>query len=219
MKVYIGNYVSRKISNFHSRYMEKRYGLSSSGENLDWIDNTVEYLEDVVQTIYNCTINLVLDRLEQRVDVRIDKHDTYSMDHTLAVIILPMLKQLKETTHGAPAINMKDVPKALRATKKEIEDARETGETDANFFKRWDWILDEMIWAFEQKCRDNWEADYYNFDDFAIPDDENSEIFGDTFTKTFSDRYAASKPHIDAHQKRMSNGFRLFGVYFESLWD
>ena len=34
---------------------------------------------------------------EQQVSVRIDPWDTWSMDDTLAQIILPMLKQLKNT--------------------------------------------------------------------------------------------------------------------------
>ena len=47
---------------------------------------------------------------KQKINVRIDKHDTWSMDHTLAHIILPMLKQLKETKHGAPNVDDEDVP-------------------------------------------------------------------------------------------------------------
>ena len=39
---------------------------------------------------------------EPSVDVRIDKQDTWSMDYTLAHVILPMLIQLKETKHGSP---------------------------------------------------------------------------------------------------------------------
>ena len=48
---------------------------------------------------------------EQNVSVRIDHWDTWSMDDTLAYIVLPMLKQLKETKHGGPHVNNKDVPK------------------------------------------------------------------------------------------------------------
>ena len=66
--------------------------------------------------------------------VEIEPHDTWSMDHTLAMIIHPMLVQLKATTHGHPS-NLTE--------------------------QEWDQILDEMIWAFEQKCRDHWEDDYY----------------------------------------------------------
>jgi hypothetical protein len=55
---------------------------------------------------------------KQKTSIKIHKWDTWSMDHTLAPIILPMLVQLKETKHGAPMVDMKDVPKELRATKK-----------------------------------------------------------------------------------------------------
>jgi hypothetical protein len=73
---------------------------------------------------------------EQRVKIKIHKWDTWSMDHTLAPIILPMLVQLKATNHGYPS-----------------------GLTE----KKWNSIMDEMIWAFEQKCRDDWESDYYEY--------------------------------------------------------
>ena len=35
--------------------------------------------------------------------IHIDPWDTWSMDYTLALIILPMLNQLKESKHGAPS--------------------------------------------------------------------------------------------------------------------
>lgn len=87
------------------------------------------------------------DRDEQIV---IHKYDTWSMDHTLALIIVPMLKQLKETKHGAPNVDCIDVPMRLQPKQLEVVRYRESGETDENFFKRWDYVLDEMIWAFEQ---------------------------------------------------------------------
>ena len=70
---------------------------------------------------------------KQIVSVKIDKHDTWGMNYTLALIILPMLKQLKETTHGYPAL-----PDLL-------EDAE--GVTD-DPEKAWDIILDKMIASF-----------------------------------------------------------------------
>ena len=38
----------------------------------------------------------------RKIKIQIDKWDTYSMDHTLAMIIYPMLLQLKATKHGVP---------------------------------------------------------------------------------------------------------------------
>ena len=139
--------------------------------------------------------NYTDDGEDQVVEVSIDPWDTWSMDHTLAHIILPMLKQLKETKHGAPAVEFKDVPEELMPPDAEAVKKlyMENGEIDENFFKRWDYVLDEMIWAFEQKCRDNWMEDYH-------------------YNKWDTDG-------ANAHQARMSNGFRLFGKYYENLWN
>ena len=130
---------------------------------------------------------------KQRTSIKIHKYDTWSMDETLAPIILPMLVQLRDTTHGAPMVDMKDVPKELRATKTQQKKYAQGGDTDHKHFERWDWILDEMIWAFEQKCRDDWMEDY----DYNKWDREG----------------------VKAHQERMTNGFKLFGKYYENLWD
>jgi len=126
----------------------------------------------------------------RRVNVRIDPWDTWSMDHTLAEIALPMLVQLKQTKHGAPAVDQEDVPENLRAGKLELEQYKKDGTTDKLFFKRWDWVLDEMIYAFHTK------------------------VEGDEVYMRFSDQ-----KEINKEQERISNGFRLFGKYYESLWD
>ena len=193
MKVSIGPPRFRWSSYVHEHYMDKKHGRGweESTTHFEWL---LEKIEDGLQWVYNYTINLYLDRRNtQKIKVRIDKYDTWSMDHTLAPIILPMLKQLKETKHGAPNVYMEDVPKELRATKKQLDAYGKTGETDDNYFKRWDWVLDEMIWAFEQKCRNDWMEDYYY---------NKWDLEG-----------------VGVHQERMNNGFRLFGKYFENLWD
>ena len=53
---------------------------------------------------------------KKRISVRIDRYDTWNMDYTLSHIILPMLKQLNETKHGAPYVDDEDVPEHLRST-------------------------------------------------------------------------------------------------------
>jgi len=166
----------------------------------------LEVIEEVVQSVYNVFNWLWFDRRTQKIKVRIDKWDTWSMDSTLAHIVLPMLVQLKRTKHGAPWVAVADVPKELRPTKKDINAYNKNGTTDKNFFKRWDWILDEMIWAFNQKCRDSWEDDYYEYAD------DDTEQFG--LKLQWEDREGQK-----AHQQRMTNGFNLFGKYYENLWD
>tara|TARA_A200000113_G_scaffold204972_1_gene200971 strand:- start:101 stop:529 length:429 start_codon:yes stop_codon:yes gene_type:complete len=129
---------------------------------------------------------------DQKVEVHIDPWDTWSMDHTLAPIILPMLIQLKKEKHGAPCVDLEDVPEELHPTNTEEWQKlyNEGGETDDKFFKRWDWVLDEMIYAFD--CKANKDDVIMRFEDMK---------------------------EVKAEQDRISNGFRLFGKYYESLWD
>jgi len=129
-------------------------------------------------------------RKNRKIDIKIDRYDTWSMDYTLAHIIHPMLVQLKETQHGAPWIEDEDVPEHLRSTAAPPKENE--WDTDELFFDRWEWVLDEMIWAFDHKKNDEWKDEYYenkNYDELWKVED------------------------------RMRNAFRLFGKYFENLWD
>ena len=205
MKVKVGDYPSRLVCNIHTNHMNKKYeGLSY--ENHTHEDHVLEVIEEVVQSVYNVFNWVWFDRRTQKVKVRIDKWDTWSMDSTLAHIVLPMLAQLKATKQGAPGVDNADVPKELRMSKKDMAQFAKDGSTDDKFFKRWDWILDEMIWAFNQKCRDDWEGDFYEYKD------DDTEQHG--VKLVWEDREGQK-----AHQKRMTNGFKLFGKYYENLWN
>jgi hypothetical protein len=217
MKIKIGNYTNRLTCRIHTNYMNRKYGYVDwpeygtkglgPGKHQSFKEAFLERLEDAIQSVYNVFNWLWFDRRTQKVKVRIDPWDTWSMDHTLAPIILPMLKQLKETKHGAPHVDPKDVPKELHP-KKQTKKQKDNGETDSTHFERWDWVMDEMIWAFEQKCRDRWEEDYYGP---YIESEDKRELFG---RFEWVDDEGRQK-----HQERMSNGFRLFGKYYENLWD
>ena len=207
MKVKIRSSPNRLQSLVYENYMNKKYGYVNWPNEHSRFENTLEWVKDRMQDVYNVFNWIWFDRRQQRVKVHIDRWDTWSMDHTLAPIILPMLVQLKETKHGAPYVDLEDVPKELHG-KKLTKKQKEQGEVDDKYFERWDWVLNEMIWAFEQKCRDHWEEDYYG----PYIEGEGDGILGGHFEWT--DDEGRQK-----HQERMSNGFRLFGKYFESLWD
>lgn len=154
---------------------------------------------------------------KQSVKVRIDEWDTWSMDHTLAEIVVPMLLQLKETKHGAPNVDKEDVPEALWPNEAEEEAYAKNGETDIHFWARWDWVLDEMIFAFESKRMDDWQEQFYSGEfDHVVEDLGNglSEI-----KRGPKDTFKVDREGLEAYQDRMSNGFRLFGKYYENLWD
>jgi hypothetical protein len=210
MKVKVGNYANRLTCNIHTCFMDYKYGVINWPDETLWSheDYVFQAIEDGIQSVYDIVNWIWFDRRTQKVKVRIDKWDTWSMDHTLAPIILPMLIQLKATKHGAPWVAVADVPKELRPTKKDINAYNKDGSTDDKFFKRWDYVLDEMIWAFEQKCRDHWEDDYYGP---YIESEDKRELFG---RFEWTDDEGRQK-----HQERMTNGFKLFGKYYENLWD
>ena len=153
---------------------------------------------------------------DQTIKVHIDRWDTWSMDHTLGYIVLPMLKQLKESKHGAPYVDLDDVPEELHP-KPDLKDM--DYQTDETHFERWDWVLDEMIFAFETKAGDlqDWEEQFYTGESdlhFVKQEDGNYLMTrgeNDTFEYDFDGR--------KKYQEHISNGFRLFGKYYESLWD
>jgi hypothetical protein len=208
MKIYMGPFRYRWVSYIHERYMDKKHGRGWE-ESSTRFELFLEKVEDGLQWLYNHTINLYLDKRScRKIKVRIDPDDTWSMDHTLAPIIVPMLKQLKETKHGSPFTDDEDVPEELRSTNAPPKENEY--DIDDFHYARWEWVMGEMIWAFEQKLRDSWEEDYYKYED----DPTNTEGLGLGFKLSWEDPEGR-----EAHQKRMTNGFRLFGKYYENLWD
>jgi len=154
-------------------------------------------------------IQKVLDFIHPKINyVKIDRWDTWSMDYTLSHIIVPMLKQLKETKHGAPFVDDEDVPEELKSTSAPLKE--NDYDTDENHFKRWDWALNEMIWAFEQNLDTNSEEKFFDHAEW----DEKEKDFGKNLHKIKIDQ-----PGLKAHQDRKANGFRLFGKYYQGLWD
>jgi hypothetical protein len=133
---------------------------------------------------------------QRQIDIQIDKYDTWSMDYTLAHIVLPMLKILKETKHGAP-ISMKGFEDRSNHQWPQLcFDFYEEGDDEADKagFAEWDEIMDKMIWSFEQ----------------MLDEDADNKFFeNDTYDKKGHEEYAA----------RVQEGFELFGKHYQSLWD
>ena len=157
-------------------------------ESPKWANTLANYLMPVCEVLRN-----VREFFDRKINyVKIDRWDTWSMDSTLSLIILPMLKQLQATKHGAPNVDDTDVPEYLRsymAQPKEYE-----WDADDLWHKRWDWVLDEMIYAFEKLNEEDWEAEFF----------ANKEWNREEWTKV---------------NDRINNGLILFGKYYRGLWD
>lgn len=161
-----------------------------------------------------------LDLIHPRIQyVKIDYWDIWSLDHTLADVILPSLRLLRERKHGSPMVDDEDVPvhlqseaykRAKKRTKKSTgyPNVHSIDNEDTTLHDRWDWVLGEMIWAFEQKADDTAEDRFFDHSNASgLPWE------ADYVPSKFD------KAGYDAWQARKTNGFRLFGKYYEALWD
>jgi hypothetical protein len=208
--------------------MDKKYDYNWKESNTKF-EKLLEKLESTIRWFYNNTINHVVKHRKRKISVRIDREDTWSMDHTLAYIILPMLKQLKATKHGSPYVEPEDVPehmrlteretavfdhgsydKTLNATDEEIEAASD------KFHAQWIWVLDQMIWSFEQEIDE--DGDYKNYYD---PYEPGEIVEGNGFLNK-EEQLKMGKFNTEKHKafnERKQLGFTLFGKYYQSLWD
>ena len=189
----------------------------------DWVDTWTDRLEPISRGIM-----WVLDRVHPKIDyVKIDKWDTWSMDHTLAHIVLPMLKQLQATKHGAPNVDDEDVPQGFGLRSTEAAAKENEWDTDENWHKRWDFALKEMIFAFECKVDDSWEEAYRSgvMDVITVPVDKDGNEVPKGEHKYWQmkdgpkNTYKCDYEGMRIVEARIQNGFRLFGKYYQALWD
>ena len=163
-------------------------------------------------------------RKNRKIEVRIDKYDVWGLDHTLALIIHPALVMLKEQKHGDPQVDDEDVPEELRSTA--AEPTENEWDTDDNWMKRWDWVLDEMIWTFEQCTYDDRGDSQFSHNSDQL--DINFDVVINSKLKSLkiNRQKDPSKPayYVDeegkkAHYNRIAAGLKLFGKYYFALWD
>lgn len=125
----------------------------------------------------------------KKIDVKISGYDLWNLDHTLALIIHPALVKFRENHGGSPPIADKDVPKKIRSTSDKT--TKKAWESDEFVHDRFLYVLDEMIWSFGEIVNDR-------------PNEPN---------------FSKSKKSRLKYEKRMNNGLRLFGKYYQGLWN
>jgi hypothetical protein len=226
MKIYKSNYRNHWVSPYV--ILEKVFFW----REIDYDEPLIEKLSNFLNPFSIAWLKF-LDFVHPRINyVKIDKYDTWSMDHTLADIILPMLKQMKATKHGSPTVDDDDMPDHLRGTTTEDWDAQHTfdfyrehqiQEGERDIHARWEWVLDEMIFAFEHYVDDTWEEAFRSgeHDMIHVPcewyEDGRPKLY--SIEKGPNDTYVCDYEGMNKVYKRMENGFRLFGKYYRGLWD
>lgn len=227
MKIKIGPYTSDLLP---VRRWEKNYEMWRSDsyyldeDDYTWYDKIImgffDKLSDLVRPINRWSNNR-----DRKVKIHVDNYDVWAADHTLAMIIAPTLKKLKEAQHGYPHVDNEDVPEEIR--NKKGDEYRLDGTIDLDWEARWHWVLDEMIWTFEQYSdpSDGTEQFYHNVDQLDMvftPLEDNPKLS----SLDFNYQKDPSKPAywrddegLKKHNERKKNGLRLFAKYYDSLWD
>jgi hypothetical protein len=200
MKVYLSKYRDHWLSPY--TILEKICFWRVYDQDDPWVERWADRLQPLCEGL-----RWVLDRIHPPVTlVKIDHYDTWNMDHTLAHIILPMLRQLKATKHGSAQTDLEDVPEHLHP---KVAPSAANNYDDETVHERWEWVLNEMIWAFEQQLDDDDESRFY----------DHSGVDNSAPLNTQLSQMKVDREGLEAHQKRKANGFRLFGKYYQGLWD
>jgi hypothetical protein len=223
MKVYINSYRSHWISPYEILekvcFWEKDKDVFYNHE--DEPNHKYEKWINILSPICGAIMKF-LDFVHPKINyVKIDKWDTWSMDATLGMIVLPMLKQLKSTKQGAPFVDDEDVPDELKTTSAPAKENEY--DVDDNHFKRWDWALDEMIFAFHSKQDDSWQDAFrsgvHDMKTVAVAWDDNGKATMYQWVEGPNNTYKCDYDGMNVVEARIQNGFRLFGKYYTSLWD
>ena len=217
MKVYlgphrnwIGPYQIAEMLCFWVRPVKDEYGFNSKP---DWVHDFGTWLaenRDGSDSRLTKLCEWIQSKKKRTEWVHIDNYDVWSMDHTLALIILPMLTKLQKQKHGYGMIDDKDVPKEYRSTVKGAKKGLNQWDWDHNDEARYAWVMEELIWTFAQLCDDqDGEGQFYDHTESSKEKDFNRSM----------QKLKVDRAGLEAHQKRIENGLRLFSKYYRTLWD
>jgi hypothetical protein len=220
MKVYFGPY-KNWIGPYQVANLITKIGFSEEkADNLgEWLSNT--WLDKF--------LNWVHKKKKRKVKVRIDDYDTWGMYETLSVIIAPMLRQLKEEKMGYPLVDNKDVPVEYRV--KRPKNFYKKGfteydnEVENKEVAKWDWVLNEMIFAFEQYearvLHDiDWEDQFQSGQiDMISVEKKVGDLVCFEYQHGPNHTFKIDHEGMEVYSNRIKNGFVLFGKYYLNLWD
>lgn len=216
------------------RRWEKSYEFKRKEQTDNWIFDVEDYrvfdkiIFGILAFLEKVTrpINKLWTKFRTKKYIKVDYDDIWDASTTISMLIVPILKKLKEHKHGSPFVHVDDVPDHLRPTE---EPNDKNGWTDNTVHERWEWVLDEIIWTFEQDLID-WEVQYlHNRDQLEMEfvptgdpkyDEKGMSSIKFNYQKDHSKpAYFRDREGIEKHQERIENGRRLFAKYYGGLWD
>lgn len=223
MRVHIGPYKSDLIPVYSwiRRYEFMRYEQTGNyffdEEDYRWYDKLVFGFFDKLSFLVS-PINRWANNRTRKLKVHIDNYDVWNADHTLAQIIHPVLVKCKEQKQGAPNVDDEDVPEHLRSTSAPPKENE--WDTDDLYFDRWSYVLDEMIWAFEQCIYEDNNEDqfYHNPEQLDMMSRVDNKVVFNYQKDPSKPKYWVDEEGLKSHYDRIKNGHRLFGKYYFALW-
>ena len=229
MKVYIGPHIdwigpyqiAEKLMFWEDKYDENYNSNDKIHKFGTWLAETKDGKDTWLMKICNWWHN----KQKRKVKIHIDNYDAWNAHNTASMILLPLFTKLKETKHGSGFIDDEDVPEWIRSTSPKawtgISEESKSNQCSDNFIdERYNWVLNEILWALQQDQPDcDWEDKYWKvhpeLDLTKHPEDEGKKFIPIRWNVEGECDWDGRKEH----QKRIDNGFRLMGKYWCNLWD
>jgi hypothetical protein len=211
MKIYFNGYKHNWISPYTIKekffFWKKDYDAYKK-EPPGWLTKTCQ--------VWQAVANVINPEIRY---IKIDRYDVWNMNDRLAIIILPMLKELNRQKHGAPFVDDEDVPYGLRSFNSKPKENEH--DTDDFHFMRWDWIMDELVWTFTALHPETDYEDNYSWGniDFIWMDASDSPRGCKQMHHGPKHNHRFDKEGLKRYHARVQNGLRLFGKYYRNLWD
>ena len=113
MKVRIGKYINH-ITVY--TFIDYLLYIGFTDDKIFWIG---EYLSE--KAWVESILDKINEKRQRKIKIEIDDFDVWSADHTMALIIVPLLKKLKERKQGSALVDTEDVPDNIKRIPPAIE--------------------------------------------------------------------------------------------------
>ena len=165
----------------------------------------------------------------QKINVKIERHDTWGLDHTLACVILPALIQIRNSKHGVPSEFVERVGGDFDNNLVFDFIKEDDNEVFDKLCDKWYETLDKMIWSFLQLSIEDDYDNLYHHGKMETEWVESDHTYTDPITGKTEKTYRMVDKNPDSHwydsvghqlhEDRIQEGLDLFAKYYRSLWD
>ena len=143
-------------------------------------------------------------------EVEVTRKDCWSLDYTLAQVIHPALVTFASGIQSTAYVENEDVPDELKTAE---------AEEDYDLLdKKWNYVLQEMIWGFGQIKNDLVDEPLtyeYSHEPVTKENEDGTITMVDHGLKHVPENVV---PHKEYYE-RLTNSTRLFGKYYRNLWN